>query len=64
LVTNQSGIYWCRAGDPTSLLDAVERAIAHGSGNDSLQARAAYEKYFSNSVVNDSLKKVFTFPNN
>jgi len=62
LVKNPTGIYWTQAGDPSSLLDAVERAIAHGSENDSQCARAAYEKYFSNSVVNESLKKVLSFP--
>jgi glycosyltransferase involved in cell wall biosynthesis len=62
LVKNPTGIYWSQAGDPSSLLDAVERAIAHGSESDSQCARAAYEKYFSNSVVNESLKKVLSLP--
>ena len=62
LVKNPTGIYWSQAGDPSSLLGAVEHAIAHGSENDSQCARAAYEKYFSNSVVNESLKKVLSFP--
>ncbi|HIB83018.1 MAG TPA: glycosyltransferase, partial [Chromatiaceae bacterium] len=60
LVKNPTGIYWSQAGDPSSLLDAVERAIAHGSESDSQYARAAYEKYFSNAVVNESLKKVLS----
>jgi glycosyltransferase involved in cell wall biosynthesis len=58
MVTKQSGIYWCQAGSPASLLDAVERAIAVGSMENSLQSRRTYEKYFSNSIVNESLKKV------
>lgn len=62
LIKNPAGIYWSQAGDPSSLLNAVERAIAHGSEIDSQCARATYEKYFSNSAVNESLKKVLSFP--